>query len=393
MASLNAPAQNALADIFLARIPLIERTNAIRDLAEQVNNDTIDLVATLTSEVPDVQAENQLQSYLVRSIESGDPSVAATVCLRYPHIGQAFLQRVEEELNIAFRYPLEEPSVDSFVVSSSHVARIKAHSPEIQREARDPGNVLGLAVVYLNFVRQISRSSASVGSLVIPQTLVSTLLALLLVLDQKVAYAAKDACFAFLSAYNKKAVRISGLDTNSTILDDHFWQCIRSLLESPAYKVHRTTGYALWLRWLNIPEHSGAFTAAIQSDSYWNLILDALTRGDVEQRKTCLHILRASLAVSKDSINTRNMILTPTERNNSKFLCFFDQALQPDSLYSSPSTGACRIISSLTCPSPYPTDFIQIFKHNMGDIVQSTRPSSLVVTSTRSKNVSEIWIS
>lgn len=117
MASLNAPAQNALADIFLARIPLIERTNAIRDLAEQVNNDTIDLVATLTSEVPDVQAENQLQSYLVRSIESGDPSVAATVCLRYPHIGQAFLQRVEEELNIAFRYPLEEPSVDSFVVS------------------------------------------------------------------------------------------------------------------------------------------------------------------------------------------------------------------------------------------------------------------------------------
>lgn len=318
MANTSAPAQSALADIFLARIPLAERNHTIRDLAANVDNDTIALVAALTGKVSDSQAEDSLQSFLLRSVEDGDQVAAASLCLQYPHIGKSLLERAEKEIDVSFALLLKRPKNSGLIIPTSDLKSI-APLPDLHLDGytdRSLEDIVRLSIVYLNFVRQIFRVSTPQALFTICQSTFTSLLCLLAASNQDIASAAREASFAFLAAYNNEALSVSGPETDPTTLDRLIWQYVKALLEHDTHKSYRTTAYAIWLRWLHLSGASQSSKSATQSEAYWEHILKALASGDTEQRKTCLHIVRASLAISRNNISTKDMVFDPTEPNS-----------------------------------------------------------------------------
>lgn len=316
MAHTNAPAQTALANVFLTRIPLNERSHVIRDLAAHVDNDTVGLVAALTAQAPDTQAEQSLHAFFTRAVECNEPSAAASFCLQYVHIREALLARAGKELRVVLALLLQQPKNSGLVVPSSNLDFITPNLAGLSLEAdaeRSVEDIVKQAVVYLDFMKHVFRLPSKDNTFTISQGTIHVMLGLLAASNTAVASAARDSCFAFLASFKSELLVVTGSDDVFGALDDRVWETVNSLLTHSSHSAYRTTAYAVWLRWLDLPT---AFEGVKQLDSYWGHLLSALASGDVEQRKTCLHILRKSVATLHNSLSTKDMLFVPADCEN-----------------------------------------------------------------------------
>lgn len=349
-----ACAQQVLADIFLARIPQSEHQQTIRALASQVDNHTIDFVAALAEKCPDDEAEVSLEAFLVRAIQNGESAAAAAVCLQYPHIRETLLGRVGGQLTTSFALLLRQPKNNSVIIPKSdfpELVVLDKFSAEVSA-LHDSQETIRLAIPYLAFLKQLLRISDGERSFFVSSDVLVPLFCLLSASDKDVAFAARDACFAFFPAFRSRAVELLGAEEDAAAFQGFIWQTIHCLLAHAPHSSYRTSAYAIWLRWLDIPESSESCHQAMQSDAYWQHIIHALASGDTEQRKLCLHILRQSLVISRNGINTRDMTLA-SEKDGG--MCRSPTHLLHEMLMQAPSTGAahsyaakCFFLYSLT---------------------------------------------
>ncbi|KAL1302924.1 hypothetical protein AAFC00_003246 [Neodothiora populina] len=309
-------AQTALANVFLTRIPQAERSNVIRDLATHVDNDTLDLVAALTSECPDEQAHAAVLDFLVRAIESGDFATAASIYLRYSHLEKPLLRRVGNALVLYLTLLLQQPRNEGVIVPTTELSSLVSTVQElgsVDVASHNAADIAHLTAVNLAFLGQVFRASASTSLVVVSHGTFAVIFGLLAATDSVIASAARDSCFAFLAALNNKTVELSSRNDDSTVFDSYMWRYIEILLGQKSRSAYRTTAYAIWLRWLSLSVSEKSSEPAMLTDAYWEYLIDALAGGDTEQRKLCLHILRASLASAQDNISTKNMVLTINE--------------------------------------------------------------------------------
>lgn len=317
MAHANAPTQAALAHVFLAHIPLTDRGSAIRDLAAHVDNNTLGLVAALTRENHDEQAEQYLSRFLVRSIEAGENSAASSICLRYAHIRKALLDHADKELQTALSFLQRRPKNSGLIIPpADHVSAEQVQAGE--HISRSPEDNIQLTVAYLDFFKSMCRITSEDMGLAISENTFTALFALLAASTPSIASSARDACFAFLAAYADGHLNITGLSDDQNRFDGHMWHSVNSLLVHGPSNTYPTTAYAIWLRWLNLSGGLKASTNLMQTDEYWRHLLTALASGDIEQRKLCLHILRLSVAMAGNNISTKNMVIS--DSSNGK--CF-----------------------------------------------------------------------
>jgi len=317
MAQTNVPAQTALANVFLHSFDTAtQRNHVIRNLAAAVDNDTVGLVAALTAQVPDHEAERSLQTFLLRAIERGEPSVAASLCVQYSHLTDVLLRRAEDHLSGSLALLCNSPKNSGMIVPPSSLLTSTTNLLDglslDEYASRSSEDTVSLTLAYLGFVRQTFRVTSPERSLTLSFTIFEHLFCLLAAHNMDIASYARDACFSFIAAYRTKAVQVSS-SRAATEMDQHIWRCIDSLLDQSPHSSYRTTSYAIWLRWLDTSNVSHFFEQVMQSNKYWAHLLNALACGDVEQRKISLHILRISVAALSTAISTKDMVYEPVK--------------------------------------------------------------------------------
>jgi len=318
MAQTNLPAQTALANVFLHSFDTAtQRNHVIRNLAAAVDNDTVGLVAALTAQISNPEAERSLQTFLVRAIERGEPSIAASLCVQYPHLRDVLLRRAEDHLSASHTLLCNSPKNSGLIIRPSSLLSsttnlldglsldgYASHSSE---------DMVSLTLAYLSFMRQTFRVTSPERSLTLSFTTFEHLFCLLAAHNMAIASYSRDACFSFIAAYKTKALQVSSSRAGTEAMDQHLWRCIDSLLDQSPHSSYLTTSYAIWLRWLDASSVSHFFDQVMQSNKYWAHLLNALARGDVEQRKICLHILRISVAALSTTISTKDMVYEPAK--------------------------------------------------------------------------------
>lgn len=324
MAHSHASAQTALADVFLARIPLAERNLAVKDFAARVNNDTLGLVAALVARCPDKEAQNSLHNFLLRAIERGEAATAANTCIRYLRIREDLLLHAESRLQTLFALLPRRPKSSGVIARPSEIS-IVAASSTVSEDSVDYelAVVVRTTIYYLEFMKHLFQISTEENFLEISNILFITIFNFLTASNLEMTAVARETSFAFLAAYRSGAILLLNQRSGAEELHREIWQRIHILLEHGQHPLYRSTAYGIWLRWLDLPGLSDSRQRAMQTDEYWKHIIGALAAGDAEQRKTCLHVLRRSLAISRTSISTKDMTLTIEQGQNSRKLPFF----------------------------------------------------------------------
>ncbi|KAI5275972.1 hypothetical protein E4T47_01157 [Aureobasidium subglaciale] len=306
-----------LADILLSRIPTeSERYSSVRELASNIDNTTLGLVAALADLCPDEEANVHLNEFLIRSIEQNDASPAAALCVQYPRIRNALLHWTDRELHICFSQLLRQPENTEFVVPVEKILIVDPfvshYDPELGVD-RQLDELVKTTILYLSFTKQLFRSPISDKTFTVSSPIVSAIFGLLASSNADIATAAKDTILAFLAAFKAGTFTFSYYKTDPDELDRHLWQCIRNLLDFSERSSYKTTAYTIWLRWLDLDTHGYSRQVALQKDPYWKYLLGTLgqsSQGDTEQRKICLHVLKKSISISRNNIRANDMELT-----------------------------------------------------------------------------------
>ncbi|KAK6004451.1 hypothetical protein QM012_008313 [Aureobasidium pullulans] len=321
MVAPSVSVHTTLADIFLSRIPESERYSAVRDLASNIDNNTLGLVAALAHQCPDEEANVHLNEFLIRSIEQDDASSAAALCVEYPRIRNALLHWTDRELHICFSQLLRQPKNTEFVVPVDKVLIVDPfvshYDPELGVD-RQLDELVKTTILYLSFAKQLFRSPILDKSFVVSSPIVCAIFGLLAASNAEIAAAAKDTILAFLSSFKAGTFTFSHFKTDPDELDRHLWQCIRNLLDFSERSSYKTTAYTIWLRWLDLDSHGYSRQVALQKDPYWKYLLGTLgqsSQGDTEQRKICLHVLKKSISISRNNIRANDMELTLDEQD------------------------------------------------------------------------------
>lgn len=316
MVAPSVSVHSTLADIFLSRISESERFTAVRDLASNIDSNTLGLVAALADSCPDEEANVYLNQYLIRSIEQDDAASAAALCVQYPRIRNALLHWTDRELHICFSQLLRQPENSEFVVPVEKVLIVDPfvshYDPELGVD-RHLDELVKTTILYLSFAKQLFRSPILDKSFVVSSPIVCAIFGFLASSNAGIAAAAKDTLLAFLASFKAGTFTFSHYKTDPDELDRHLWQCIRNLIDYSGKSSYKTTAYTIWLRWLDLDSHGYSRQVALQKDPYWKYLLATLgqsSQGDTEQRKICLHVLKKSISISRNNIRANDMELT-----------------------------------------------------------------------------------
>ncbi|KAF2138837.1 uncharacterized protein K452DRAFT_211283, partial [Aplosporella prunicola CBS 121167] len=77
------------------------------------------------------------------------------------------------------------------------------------------------------------------------------------------------------------------------------WGRIRDLVSAPSDLGFPATAFHIWFRWFALGPGCGPSREILSRDKYWVYLQHGLTEGFSEQRKFCLHILRASISYAQ----------------------------------------------------------------------------------------------
>lgn len=294
----------SLARVFLASTPAENHNALVRDLAKGLglgDTTTTALVIQLVTSIGDTEARCLLEAHLVKELQHGNPREVARLCVQSHDTTKWLLSHImhglQEHLHTVQHVLGDNGFVGNFPESSSIDANFK--EPKVEKDSLSSSGVEHSALVVLPLLQCLSYLSLQ-GSheavITISASLLSRVLNSLLHVDTPVVMVARDALYAILE----------GLRTGHVVLGDggdqqllSCWQTIELLLKSETKSLYRSTAYQLWARILSSRSGDEMLAPLLNHDMYWANLQEALISGDMEQRKTSLHILRLSLAIAK----------------------------------------------------------------------------------------------
>jgi tRNA guanosine-2'-O-methyltransferase len=335
-----------LADVFLSRISESDRYETVRNLALSVDQNTLGLVAALSQQCPDDEANTHLDDFLIRSIEQDDAATAASLCVQYPRIRNALLHWTDRELHICFSQLLLQPENAGFVVPVGKLLMVDPfvshYDPELGVD-RQLDDLTNTTIIYLSFAKQLFRSTIVDEDFLVSSPLVCAIFGFLASSNADIAAAAKETTLAFLASFKAGNFTFKYYKQDPDELDRHIWRCIRNLLDHSGQSSYKTTAYTVWLRWLDLPSYGHSRQVALQKDPYWKYLLATLgqsSQGDTEQRKICLHVLKKSIAITRNNIWANDMELV-LDKEHKPGKCY--RGLEQCSFLLKTSLGHCFI--------------------------------------------------
>lgn len=159
-------------------------------------------------------------------------------------------------------------------------------------------------VHYLTFLKLFLWSE---GTCAISSGLLQALLALLGARSEKLAQASRDCLSAaFHSLQTGKAVfdpsyegGFDGFGQLEISVGELIWSRITDLLSAPFDLGFWPSTFHIWFRWFALRGDLGPSRSILKQQQYWTFLQLGLRDGFSEQRKFCLHILRASIRLAQ----------------------------------------------------------------------------------------------
>ena len=253
--------------ILLSHVPEDGRPALLSALIGALRTDdgpSIDFVASAVTETKDEQTQRRFFDFLRGAIEGGHHQAAIACATKHPDIGCSLFAQCAEALSQA--KSKGEPE-DSYVSNAAVVSYLRFCQPTFSHASNEGA--------------QIAVLSASIG--------------LLTSADEATCHAARDMIFAALSSSNPEV-----LERVVRPLSQAVWTQIQTLARENQDKRAQVLGYSLWLRWILATDNAGL--EGLMDDSYWDLLLNGLRRGDSEIRKMCLNILKLSMVMEESKV-------------------------------------------------------------------------------------------
>ena len=258
-------AETSLASTVFAHILESDRSKFCRSLIDSLRADdqpSIDFVASLIRHCSDQEVEQDFLSFLEQTIVNGSVDCAVPVSLRYSSLGSSLLSRAVDFVSKAKSKGEDGQHHDAAVLSYLRFSKSTApHLPTGEAHSR----------LLQSSIDHLSASNDDFSTV------------------------SRDVLFTMLSAPDEEFVERIVLAQQY-----HIWRSIQKLVESKQKRSQILLGYSLWLRW--ILSARGCLLRNDVPDSYWQLILQGLRFGDSEQRKTCLMILKLTMATETSTI-------------------------------------------------------------------------------------------
>lgn len=274
------------ASLLLGRISEQDRITVIRDvtrsLDELSSNADIGLAAALWKLEPDQETQNELVSHLRRMVERNDSDRVAAICRDHEELEGELLSnaipRMAEAADLLRRSAQRSiivPWLETDPKSNEHRNLEETSSDEALSSTTEQARQL-LAFFNRIMFRNVDAAQAT--------SLLQSCLVLVGAADKKLSQVARETLFSLFSLPQTFDAREQ----------ERIWKRIESLVTfEDAY--YKSLGFSLWLRWLS---DQRVEPSILKEQTYWDLIVDGLRKGDSERRKSALQILRASINAS-----------------------------------------------------------------------------------------------
>jgi len=266
----------------LQRVPLEERTEAIRAAIDSVGSNgeaDIGLTVSLLPEVPDDETRLALQARLLRLLEGGQTDLVRAVCAHDAVLQRDLLHQVAHRLaSYVGKLHRHSPTDGAGHAGSFVPSRASTLSPN-DRENEPCKDSTDTIVHLLTFVKSADLSGAGI------ETFDRLFNATLLLLEHTSSTLSAGARETLVSLFGA-APRMSRAHHQLV------WACLQRLL---AQEHSRGLAYAIWLRWV-FCENAGLHF--FFERPYWDFLRQGLQHGDGERRKQCLAILKQSVTIA-----------------------------------------------------------------------------------------------
>ncbi|KAK0257311.1 hypothetical protein LTS09_007786 [Friedmanniomyces endolithicus] len=275
----------------LQRVPLEERTEAIRAAIDSVGSDgeaDMGLTVSLLPEVPDDETRLALQARLLRLLEGGQTDLVRAVCAHDAVLQRDLLHQVAQRLaSFVGKLHRHSPTDEAGLVGSFAPSRASTLSPH-DRENEPCEDSTETIVHLLTFVKSADSPGAEIETF---DRLFNATLLLLEHTSSTLSAGARETLAGLFGAGPRMSRAHHQL----------VWACLQRLL---AQENSRGLAYAIWLRWVFCENAELHF---FFERPYWGFLRQGLQNGDGERRKQCLAILRQSVAIvvsDESSIST-----------------------------------------------------------------------------------------
>ncbi|GME44045.1 tRNA/rRNA methyltransferase SpoU [Neofusicoccum parvum] len=309
MASSSA---ESLARLFLARLPPAEQPAAvdavIADLCARTSAGAVDLPsaflsAELLQKCPETREKHAsvarlgrvLMAIISTSAQDSIPPDLVQLCARHePLANHVFTEAAALLAQSAARLR----DADALAVPTSAIPW--KQSPATPDEALTTDSHIGRMVLHLTFLKLFLWSEASCT---ISINLLQALLALLGARSEKLAHASQDCLSAAFHSLQSAKANIErkhsgGFDVFGEVtvpIGELIWSRIADILSAPADLGLGPSAFHVWFRWFALEGDVGPSRSILKQHPYWTFLQLGLREGFSEQRKFCLHILRASI--------------------------------------------------------------------------------------------------
>jgi len=280
--------------VLLDRLPPSDRALALRDIArglhESQDYNAAKHLTGVLEDYPDGDATRLLEEFLLASIGSGDAKSVAFVCINSTNVRDVLLSKASTSLD------LEAVSLRAdlgFIEDG-------CFHPEYSGSSSGPSLDIFSGVIQCNlgFLAHVFCMTSTDNALDINQSVARSIFPYLLAKDEAQFTTARDAIFALLGAIRRLTVTVHGSPTGPTLNQEIWSSCVHSITVLTDESPHGTTALQIWLRWLDLPLERDLCHKLFNDDEYWEVSLYTLFEGGYEQIKSCLHIMRMSIAIA-----------------------------------------------------------------------------------------------
>ncbi|EKG16538.1 tRNA/rRNA methyltransferase SpoU [Macrophomina phaseolina MS6] len=247
----------------------------------------------------------RLASVLLEIVRSSSPDAIPAdlvqLCARHQSLATEVFAKVSALLA---KSALQLKETDALAVPTSAIPWRHGAAAEIQTGLPYDDN-LAEEVLYLTFLKIFFWSESPCA---ISTDLLQALLVLLGARCEALALASRDclsAAFHCLQTGKATLDMTHGLESDvfdevSIPVGDLIWSRIKDLLSTPATLGYSPLAFHTWFRWFALSGAMGPSRSLLKQHEYWTFLQLGLHEGFSEQRKFCLHILRASIRLAMD---------------------------------------------------------------------------------------------
>ncbi|KZF26622.1 hypothetical protein L228DRAFT_279796 [Xylona heveae TC161] len=326
MTSSTAASAQILADLLLKNVEHSQQATVVKSVAdglfEQQQNSgdlaTAHLTAQLLRKCPDDYSHKVLFSFLQTATLTGTKNEGHSevtflrsiceFCNYYPELGSELIESAKEYIVALPRFVGQD--IDQYRLAD--LDDDEEHGSELGKSPDEA------TIRYLAYLKISLWLDAEIGKR-IDSPLIASILDLLHSPRRSLAYAAKDALFAFLGTAH---------EVQQESLLEVIWDHVKGLADSKR-DFHRAIAYSLWLKWTLLSGMPDERLEMIQQAVYWDLLQDGLRSEQSERRKQCLYILMKTIPLITRSISTEKFSFKVEQKKRleqqwAKYCTFFE---------------------------------------------------------------------